>query len=136
MKSIKLLSAVAALVMIMAGAAFSQTPQTAGMCPCVANTTPVHLSGTIESVSFPTAVLKTSQGQTYTLQLGPWWYWENKGYKLNAGESVSVDGFLATDGNIPNVVLVSTIHSSSGEIKLRDDNGYPLWGRGPRRMMR
>lgn len=136
LKKLGFLSAAAVLLIVMAGVAFSQPPQTTGMCPCIANTTPVHLSGTIESVAFPTAVLKTSKGESYTLQLGPWWYWQNKGYKLSAGENVSVDGFLSSGGNVPNLVLVSVIHSSGGEIRLRDDNGYPQWGKGPGRWMR
>jgi hypothetical protein len=119
------------LVTVVSGISFAQPPQSAGqgtgMCPCVASMSPIKVSGKIESVTFPMAVLKTSKGETYTLRLGPWWFWQDKGYKLSAGDSVEVEGFQASG-----LIVPSVIRAPSGEIKLRDSNGYPLWGRGPK----
>lgn len=128
MKPIKLIIALI-LVLVMAGTAFSQPARTQSMCPCVASMKPVKLTGKIESVTFPMATLKTPKGETYTLRLGPWWFWQDKGYKLNAGENVELEGFLSENDNI---VVPSVIRASGKEIKLRDEYGYPLWGKGPR----
>lgn len=128
MKPVKLVTALI-LMLVMAGTAFSQPAQTQGMCPCVASMKPVKLTGKIESVTFPMAVLKTSKGETYTLRLGPWWFWQDRGYKLNAGENVDLEGFLSENANI---VVPSVIRASGKEIKLRDEYGYPLWGGCPR----
>lgn len=122
-------SFIIAMVMIigMAGVAFAQTNQTQGLCPCVSTMTPIKVSGKIESTAFPMAVLKTSKGESYTLRLGPWWFWQDRGYKLSAGENVEVEGFQSGDFIVPSV-----IKGAGKEIRLRDQNGYPLWGRGPR----
>ncbi len=96
-----------------------------GLCPCVSSMNPIKVSGKIESLSFPTAILKTSKGETYTLRLGPWWFWKEKGYTLEEGENVEVEGFQTA-----NVIVPSVIKASSGDIILRDANGWPLWGGG------
>ncbi|MEJ5300007.1 MAG: hypothetical protein WHS38_03365 [Thermodesulforhabdaceae bacterium] len=106
---------------------YAQPPQqsTTGICPCVASMSPISVSGKIESLTFPMAVLKTPKGETYTLRLGPWWFWQDKGYKLNVGDNVEVEGFQSSG-----LIVPSVIRAPSGDIKLRDSNGYPLWGGG------
>ncbi len=125
MKVIRLLVLVITLVILVTGTAFSQAPPVTGRCPCIANMTPTKVSGKIESLAFPMATLKTAKGEIYTLRLGPWWFWQDKGYRLNQGDTVDVEGYKSADFIVPSV-----IRTSGKEIRLRDANGYPLWGGG------
>ncbi|MCX7823816.1 MAG: hypothetical protein N2260_10310 [Syntrophobacterales bacterium] len=120
-------SLITALILILgiAGEALSQPPYAQGRCPFLAGMTPIKLSGTIEFIEFPMAILRTPGGETYNLRLGPWWFWREMGYTLNIGEKVEVDGFKSADFIAPSV-----IRGQGKEIKLRDNNGYPLWGGG------
>lgn len=125
MKTIKLFAIAASLVILVTGIALAQSPPAPGRCPCIATMSPIKVSGKIESLTFPMATLKTSKGETYTLRLGPWWFWQDKGYKLNQGDTVEVEGYRSADFVVPSI-----IRASGKEIRLRDANGYPLWGGG------
>ncbi len=123
--------AVGVLVLAIAAGVHAQQPYrgqgTTGICPAVSSMTPITVTGRVESVTFPMAIVKTSSGEHYTLRLGPWWYWKQKGYELTKGETVTVEGFASATFITPRLIT-----GSRGEIRLRDENGYPLWGGGGR----
>jgi hypothetical protein len=85
------------------------------------------ITGTITSFAPPIGVLNTPNGDLY-LRLGPWWFWQQSGYALNPGESVTVEGYLVGNYMIPTV-----IKTSNRTITLRDQYGLPVWrgGFGP-----
>lgn len=90
----------------------------------LSNAEKVKIDGDIVALTFPVATVKTDGGEYYIVKLGPWHYWKEKGYSLKKGDHVKIDGFKNDD-----LVFPKTIETSSGKITLRDDNGYPLWGR-------
>ncbi len=82
----------------------------------------VDIKAKIVAISFPIATIKTRNGDYYIMRLGPWWYWKEKGYRLNKGDLVKVIGFRYND-----LVFPREIQTPRGKIILRDDNGRPLW---------
>ena len=85
------------------------------------------ITGTITSFAPPIGVL-TTPNRTLYLRLGPWWFWQQNGYTLSPGESVTVEGYLLGNYMIPTV-----IKTSNQTITLRDQYGLPVWrgGFGP-----
>ncbi len=77
--------------------------------------------GKILEIHLPIARLKTKT-RIYTMRLGPWWYWREKGWKLKLGERVEVDGYLMDDLLFP--ITIKTAHST---MRFRDSNGLPCW---------
>jgi sporulation protein YlmC with PRC-barrel domain len=70
-------------------------------------------------------------GDTYVIHLGPAWYFENQGYKIwEDGSvdvaSVEVKGAKAKIGNMT-VYIATEISRDQETIKLRDDQGCPVW---------
>ncbi|SFM62879.1 hypothetical protein [Thermodesulforhabdus norvegica] len=94
----------------------------------MSNAREVTFEGSIVALTFPVATVKTDEGEYYIVRLGPWHYWQEKGFTLKKGERVKIRGFQNDD-----LVFPKTIETQSGTITLRDDKGYPLWGamRGP-----
>lgn len=88
----------------------------------------VTLKGTMTAVTRPMATLE-ADGRTYTLHLGPFWFWEKQGYRLEKGDAVVVTGLLAQEGERAHVYLRTM--ARAGEMYLfAEADGVPLWIRG------
>ncbi len=83
---------------------------------------PIDVSGEIVAFSFPVATIKTLKDEYFIVRLGPWWFWRENKYKLNKKDNVRIVGFRYNDLIFPKV-----IKTSHGEIRLRDEQGRPLW---------
>ena len=69
--------------------------------------------------------LYTNNGDI-TIHLGPGWYIDNQVTQLNADDNVIVTGSRVTyEGNV--VIIAKEVTKDGQVLKLRDDNGYPLW---------
>jgi sporulation protein YlmC with PRC-barrel domain len=96
---------------------------------------PVTLTGTIQDVTTTspmkgmsdaaTLTIKSDQG-TKTVQVGPSWYVGRQDVRFFKGDQVTVKGVNATV-NGEQVVMASEITTSHGTLRLRDDQGRPLW---------
>jgi len=96
---------------------------------------PVTVTGTVQDVTTTspmkgmsdaaTLTIKTDQG-TKTVQVGPSWYVSRQDLRFLKGDQVTVKGVNATVNGQP-VIIASEITSSSGTLRLRDDQGRPLW---------
>jgi sporulation protein YlmC with PRC-barrel domain len=96
---------------------------------------PVTITGTVEDVTTTTPMkgvsdaatltIKTDQG-TKMVQVGPSWYVGRQDLRFLKGDQVTIKGVNATVGS-DQVVLASEIRSSSGTLRLRDDQGRPVW---------
>ncbi len=76
--------------------------------------------------------LKTDK-ETIAVHLGPTWYLNEQGLKLEAKDKVEVKGSRVTLNNKA-VILAAEVKMTDKIIKLRDENGLPLWrGSGRRR---
>jgi hypothetical protein len=70
--------------------------------------------------------------ETISVQLGPSWYLENQDVKLEAKDKVEVKGARATFAGKPSIIAAE-VKKGDEVLKLRDDNGYPVWSGWRRR---
>jgi len=64
--------------------------------------------------------------------LGPVWYLEQQKFTLNPGDSLEVQGSRATVEDRPNLIAAE-VKKGKKTLKLRDQDGLPVWGGRPRR---
>jgi hypothetical protein len=86
--------------------------------------------GTIVSVDPNTLVVQTDSGQQVALENRAWWFAQEQGFSAQMGDQVTLIGFYEGDhfevGRIDNTTNGQTV-------RVRDENGRPLWaGRGRR----
>lgn len=94
------------------------------------------VSGTIQSAgTFSPAAnaipgvrlqIKSDDGKTHTIQLGPRPYVDQQGIDMRNGDQATVTG-SQVDFNGRNVIIASKIQSGGKSIDLRDDQGKPKW---------
>ena len=95
----------------------------------------LQLKGTVETVSMARGMgpamitLRTDQGQSHTIRLGPVRFLLQKGFNLTAGDLIEVRGVTV---GVPAVSLAIEVRNFTSQktIRLRDDNLRPLWARG------
>ncbi len=100
-------------------------------CPYCAKVTGyerILLKGRLIEVSPPIAVLETENGTRYTLKLGPYWFWNEKGISLKKGTRAEVRGFKKGY-----LVFPIELKTENATIRFRDERGVPLFKRGMRR---
>ena len=73
-----------------------------------------------------------TEKETISVHLGPSWYLENQDVKLEAKDKVEVKGSRITFGGKP-AIIASEVKKSDEVLKLRDDNGFPVWAGWRRR---
>jgi len=93
------------------------------------------VSGTVESVDEITPVrgmhygihllLKTDK-EAISVHLGPGWYIERLDTKIEKGDKVQVKGSRVTMMGQP-AVIAAEVKKGDTVLKLRDDNGIPVW---------
>lgn len=74
--------------------------------------------------------LKTDK-ETISVNVGPEQYVASQGFKFEKGDKIEVKG-SKVEIRGENVILAAEIKKGDKTLKLRDENGMPLWG-GPRR---
>ena len=93
------------------------------------------VSGTVESVDKITPMkgmhygvhlmLKTDK-ETISVHLGPGWYIERLDTKIENGDKIQVKGSRVTMMGKP-VVIAAELKKGDTVLKLRDENGIPVW---------
>ena len=64
--------------------------------------------------------------ESISVHLGPSWYLENQDAQIEAKDKIEVTGSrLAVDGKA--VLIAAEVKKGDGVLKLRDENGVPLW---------
>lgn len=112
-----------------AGQEDSQAP---GLNPTVLK---LQLKGTVETVSMArgmgpaTITLKTDQGASHTIRLGPVRFLVQKGFNLTVGDQIEVQGFVV---GVPPTTLAAEVKNLTSQktIRLRGEDLRPLWARG------
>lgn len=61
-----------------------------------------------------------------SIHLGPAWYIENQDIQIIKGDNVSVTGSKVTY-NGDQIIIAKEVIKGDQLLKLRDENGYPLW---------
>ncbi len=70
--------------------------------------------------------------ETIPVHLGPRWFMKNQTPQIATGDTITVTGSRVTFDGKP-AIIAREIQKDGKTIKLRDDNGVPLWaGRGPK----
>ena len=64
--------------------------------------------------------------ETISVHLGPSWYLENQDVKIEAKDKVEVKGARTTFAGKP-AIIAAEVKKGDEVLKLRDDNGFPVW---------
>lgn len=75
-------------------------------------------------------MLKTNK-ETVSIHLGPAWYFDKQNYVIKAKDKIEIRGSRITYNGKP-AVIAAEVKKGSEVIKLRDENGYPVWSAGRR----
>jgi len=76
-------------------------------------------------------VVKTDK-ETVSVQLGPSWYIENQDIKISPGDKVEITGSrVSFEGK--SAIIAAEVKKGDEILKLRDENGYPVWSGWRRR---
>ena len=73
-------------------------------------------------------MLKTDK-ETIAVHLGPAWYLEKQTPHIAANDVVTVTGSRITFDGKP-AIIASEVKKGNDVLKLRDENGIPVWSRG------
>jgi hypothetical protein len=73
-----------------------------------------------------------SKNESHSVHLGPEWYMKQQNIQFKTGDKVEVQGSKTTVNEKP-VIIAKEIIKEGTTLKLRDENGIPVWaGRGKR----
>ena len=64
--------------------------------------------------------------ETISVHLGPTWYLDNQVIQFQKGDEVRITGSRITFQNAP-AIIVKEAEKNEHVLKLRNDNGYPVW---------
>lgn len=70
-------------------------------------------------------VVETAPGN-YDVHLGPEWFMKNQEMQLQVGDMVEVNGAMV-DFEGRKVIMASEVERGEQEMKLREENGQPVW---------
>jgi hypothetical protein len=96
------------------------------------------IQGTVLSVQKATRAQGRSYGVHLTLQtdketipvhLGPGWYVEKQTPQIAANDTITVTGSRVTFDEKP-AIIAAQVKKGNEVLKLRDENGIPVWRRG------
>jgi hypothetical protein len=73
-----------------------------------------------------------TETETISVHLGPTWYMENQDVKIEPKDKVEVKGAKTTFAGKP-AIIAAEVKKGDDVLKLRDDNGYPVWAGWRRR---
>ena len=98
------------------------------------------IQGKVVSVEKATRGQGRSYGVHFTLQtdketiavhLGPGWYIDKQTPKIETNDTITVTGSRVTVGGKP-AIIAAQVKKGNETLKLRDENGIPVWRRGAR----
>lgn len=120
-----------ALALGVAGAvAADDTAKSPQSTPPAAHTgDPIELAGTLDLTTRSEATLKTAEGETVRVHLGPSWYYREQGWELASGDAVEIDGYVTEQDGVRHVHPTAIRH---GEVVMAmvDADGDAAWAGG------
>jgi hypothetical protein len=69
--------------------------------------------------------------ETVAVHLGPSWYIDKQTPNIETNDTITVTGSRVTVGGKP-AIIATEVKKGDEVLKLRDDNGIPVWSRGRR----
>lgn len=85
-----------------------------------------RLAGQQKGVTGIHLVLKTADGRTTSIHLGPTFWVDSQAVKLAQGDRIAVTGSKVTYYGAP-IVLAKSVEKEGKTLALRDSAGMPLW---------
>ena len=67
-----------------------------------------------------------TEKETIAVHLGPSWYIERLDTKIEKGDKIDIKGSRVTVGTAP-AIIAAEVKKGDAVLKLRDDNGFPVW---------
>jgi len=105
----------------------------------------VEIKGVVEDIEQITPTKGMSYGihvkvrtdtTTIAVHLGPAWFIERQDISIQKGDTIKVKGSKITFNGEP-AIIAAEVEKGDTELKLRDENGFPVWaGTGMGRMSR
>ena len=99
------------------------------------------IMGTVEKVdkitpekgmSYGVHLVVKTEKETISVHLGPGWYIDNQDVKIMPADKVEVKGSRITFQGKP-VIIAAEVKKGEETLKLRDENGFPVWAGWRRR---
>lgn len=91
----------------------------------------VTIEGKIKDIYGQLAIIESGDTE-YLARLGSYWYWQEKGYKVEKDKLIKVTGMVIEIDGKKNVFPQKVVIDNK-EIILSDENGIPVWaGQGRR----
>jgi hypothetical protein len=87
----------------------------------------LNLKGRIEKIEGQRAVLRTEKGERVTVNLGPERFWRERGYHLNEGVRVRVDGWGDLYDEDGGYIFAGGIYGDGFSFEISDSRGFPMW---------
>ncbi len=85
----------------------------------------VTIEGKIKDIYGQLAIIESGNTE-YLTRLGPYWYWQEKGYKVEKDKYIKVTGMVVEIDGKQNVFPQKVVIDDK-EIILSDENGIPVW---------
>jgi hypothetical protein len=86
----------------------------------------------VKRMSYGIHLMVKTDKETISVHLGPGWYIENQDVKIEPKEKIEVKGSRITFEGKP-VIIAAEIKKGNEILKLRDENGFPVWSGWRRR---
>jgi hypothetical protein len=80
----------------------------------------------IEGMSYGVHLTLMTDKETISVQLGPGWYIENQDVKIEPKDMIEVKGSRITYEGKP-AIIAAEVKKGDEVLKLRDENGFPIW---------
>ncbi len=86
----------------------------------------------LKGMSYGIHLLVKTDKETIAVHLGPAWYMENQDIRIKPGDKVEITGSRITFEGKP-AIIAAEVRKGDEILKLRDENGYPVWSGWRRR---
>jgi hypothetical protein len=86
----------------------------------------------IKGMSYGVHMMVKTNKETISVHLGPEWYIESQDVKIMPKDKVEVKGSRITFGGKP-AIIAAEVKKGEKVLKLRDENGFPVWSGWRRR---
>lgn len=85
----------------------------------------------MKGMSYGIHIMLKTTNETISVHLGPAWFFDKQNFKIKAKDKIEVTGSKITFDGQP-AVIAAEIKKGNEVIKLRNQNGYPVWSGGNR----
>jgi hypothetical protein len=90
----------------------------------------VKINGEVQSIRGGRAVVETPDGDRVNVNLGPQSYWRDRGYHLDRGDRVTIEGWRERDDDdddFAGPVFAGSMWGPDFSFELTNEDGWPLW---------